>query len=98
MLYRIEYTADDSTRPLVWDRQTRSTAAQIVKDVLQQPGAVIIAVCDAPRHFAAYNPCGDGWDIFHHGNGRSPYYGHGYKTLSGALNMLDRLAETEARV
>lgn len=98
MLYRIEYTADDSTRPLVWDRQTRKDAAKIVKDVLRQPGAVIVSVCDAPRSYAKFDAEFGTWDIFHHGNGRSPYYGHGYKTLSGALNMLDRLSETEARV
>lgn len=98
MLYRIEYTADDSTRPLVWDRQTRKTTAQIVKDVLRQPGAVIISVCAAPRHFVAYNPYGDGWDIFRHGNGACLYAGRNFRTLSGALNMLDRLSETEARV
>lgn len=98
MLYRIEYTADDSTRPLVWDRQTRKTTAQIVKDVLRQPGAVIISVCAAPRSYAKFDAEFGTWDIFHHGNGRSPYYGHGYKTLSGALNKLDKLAETEVHI
>ena len=98
MLYHIAFTADDSTRPLVWDRQTRKTAAQIVKDVLPQPGEVVISVCDAPRHFASYNPYGDGWDVFRHGNGAYRYTGHSYRTLYGALNKLDRLAETEARV
>ena len=98
MLYRIEYTAADSCRPLVWDRQTRRTAAKIVKDVLQQPGEIVISACAAPRHFAAYNPYGDGWDIFRHGNGACPYAGRSFRTLSGALNMLDRLSETEARV
>lgn len=97
MLYHIEYTADDSTRPLVWDRRTRKTTAQIVKDMLRQPGAVIISVCSAPRHFAAYNPYVDDWDIFRRGNGACLYAGRSFRTLSGALNMLDRLSETEVR-
>lgn len=97
MLYRIEYTADDSTRPLVWDRRTRKTTAQIVKDILPQPGEIIVSMCDAPRSYAKFDAEFGTWDIFRHGNGRSPYYGHGYKTLTGALNKLDRLAETEVR-
>ena len=98
MPYRITFTADDSTRPLVWDRQTRKTTAHIVKDVIDQAGEIIITVCDAPRHFATYDPWGDCWDIGKHASGRSLYYGYSYKTLSGALNKLDRLAETEVRV
>ena len=97
MLYRIKFTAEDSTRPLVWNYQTRKTAARIVKDILPQPGEIIVSVCDAPRSYAKFDAEFGTWDIFHHGNGRSPYYGHGYKTLAGALNMLDRLAETEVR-
>ena len=98
MLYHIAFTADDSARPLVWDRQTRKTAAQIIKDVLTQNGSIRISICDAPRHFIVYNPYGDDWLIFRHGNSRSLYTGRSYKTLSGALSKLDRLAESEARV
>lgn len=97
MLYRIEYTADDSTRPLVWDRQTRKDAAKIVKDVLRQPGAVIISVCAAPRSYAEYDADFRAWYVFRHGNGAYRYTGRNFRTLSGALNMLDRLAETEVR-
>lgn len=97
MLYRIEYTAADSCRPLVWDRQTRRTAAKIVKDVLQQPGKIVISVCDAPRHFVSYDAYEDDWCILRHEKGACRYFGHSYRTLSGALNMLDRLSETEVR-
>lgn len=98
MLYRVKFTASDSCKPLIWRYQTRKTAARIIKDILPQPGEIVISVCDAPRHFVAYNPIGDGWDVCMHAYGLSLYYGSSYKTLSGALNKLDRLAETEVRI
>lgn len=97
MLYRIEYTAAGSCLRLVWDRQTRKDAAKIVKDVLRQPRDVVVSVCDAPRSYAEYDAGLRAWYVFRHGNGVYRYTGRNFRTLSGALNMLDRLAETEVR-
>ena len=95
MLYYIHVTT--ATGTLIWPSMTRSTGARIIKRILPEAESITVSVDGAPRHFIAYNPYGDDWDVFRHANGPSTYYGRSYKTLSGALNKLDKLAETEVR-
>lgn len=95
MLYYIYVTT--ATGTLIWPNMTRSTGTRIIKRILPDAESVTVSVEGASRHFISYNPYGDGWDIFRHGNGAYLYAGRSYKTLGAALNMLDKLAETEVR-
>lgn len=96
MLYYIHVTT--ATGTLIWPNMTRSTGARIIKRILPDAESITVSIEGASRHFISYNPYGNGWDVFKHANGRSLYYGRSYKTLGGALNKLDKLAETEMQI
>lgn len=96
MLYYIHVTT--ATGTLIWPSVTRSTGARIIKRILPDAESVAVSVNGASHHTVSYDPHFREWNVLKHANGRSLYYGPSYKTLSGALNKLDKLAETEMQL
>jgi len=97
-MFDIEYATSPKSRK-VWTNMGRSSAAYIIKDLVSKSGSIHITVSGKTRYFVTYDRFNQEFDVCKHGNNYgSTYYGRSYKTLSGALNKLEKLAESEVLI
>lgn len=77
---------------------TRKDAVKTIKLLIACAEYISVCVEREKRLYATLDCHNEVWGIIRiSDSGRRQYFGQSYKTLSGALNKLDKFAETEVR-